>query len=152
MGIYENINRIYGSSIFDSAVRRKNTFDLKVPFPPLHQQPLYLPEENGLPSVTLGKGDQQTSGWNPSELLCALLYPTGGSQVSARPMTQGPCVFHLWVGGCPCTTLSNQWILGECPAHDIGYSCPWGLSKSSPLLLLGKGDQHPSGWNPSELF
>ena len=38
MGIYEDMNRIYGSSIFDSAVRRKNTFDvkpfdLKVPFP-----------------------------------------------------------------------------------------------------------------------
>ena len=37
MGIYEDMNRIYGSSIFDSAVRRKNTFDvkpfdLKVPF------------------------------------------------------------------------------------------------------------------------
>lgn len=38
MVIYEDMNRIYGSSIFDSAVRRKNTFDvkpfdLKVPFP-----------------------------------------------------------------------------------------------------------------------
>ena len=37
MGIYEDMNRIYGSSIFDLAVRRKNTFDvkpfdLKVPF------------------------------------------------------------------------------------------------------------------------
>ena len=36
-GIYEDMNRIYGSSIFDSAARRKNTldvkpFDLKVPF------------------------------------------------------------------------------------------------------------------------
>ena len=29
MGIYEDMNRIYGSSIFDSAVRRKNTFDVK---------------------------------------------------------------------------------------------------------------------------